>query len=894
MTGATANDARAGLAEERRLAEDASRQRNWRRWGTYLPERQWGTPREDYSADGDVWRSFPFDDAHLRAYRWGEDGLLGWCDRECRLCFAVALWNGRDDRLKERLFGLTNHEGNHGEDVKERYYYLDAAPTYTYCRGLYQYPQAAFPYRRLREENGRRGRDAPEFEIEDTGVFDGGRFFDVCIEYAKADPDDLFFRLTILNRGPEPAPLHILPTVWFRNTWIWGCEHEGCTLKPHMARSAAGGLSLHHETLGDLAFDMLEDSAAGDPCWLFTENESNAGRLWGVSGYTRFTKDAFHARVVEGRADAVNPRHVGTKAAAWYERLIPPGQPVVLRARLRPVTRAGAARDATFTSAGFDAVMAQRRAETDAYYEPRLSTVADPEARRVVRQAWAGLLWSAQFYHYSVRDWLHGDRAIAVPPPGHETVRNSDWTNFFSRDVLLMPDKWEYPWFAAWDLGFHAVAHARLDTALARRQLILLLREWFMHPSGQIPAYEFSFDDVNPPVHAWACLRVYEMGSPDDEANRLFLERVFQKLLLNFTWWVNRKDVGGRNLFGGGFLGLDNVGVFDRSRPLPDGMQLQQADGTAWVAFYCASMLRIALELARRDAAYEDVASKFFEHFLGIADAINTAGGSGLWDEQDGFYYDRLLRGGDNVPLRVRAITGLIPLCAVAVLDSQALAHHAAFQRRMEWFLSYRSDLSGRISMLTCATDGSTRRLLALPSRPRLLRLLSRLLDPQEFLSPYGVRSLSRHHLAHPFVFPWQDERHEVHYEPAEARQPNFGGNSNWRGPVWVPLNLLLIEALEQYARFFGPSLTVECPTGSGQAMDLWQVASHLRRGLIALFLPGPDGRRPCLGGGEVRDRDLLLFHEYFDGETGRGLGASHQTGWTALVAESILAACRT
>jgi hypothetical protein len=877
-------------AERRRLAEDQRRLRNWTRWGPYLAERQWGTVREDYSVDGNSWASFPHDHARSRAYRWGEDGLLGWCDRECRLCFAPALWNERDPILKERLFGLDNHEGNHGEDGKELYYYLDATPTYSYARALYKYPHAAYPYAELVRENARRGPQAPEYELAETGIFAEGRYFDLVAELAKAAPDDLLIRFSVSNRGPEAAPLHLLATLWFRNTWIWGCRHEGCTLKPRIEAASPSLVRTEHETLGAFCLAADRGPDGRPPQWLFTENESNAECLWGVTGYTRYVKDAFHRFVIAGEASAVSPYGHGTKAAAWYRLLIPAGGTVEVRLRL---FAQGTHRGALFGPA-FDRVLDTRRREADAFYSGVIPEAVPPAARAVSRQAYAGLLWSRQFYHYSVLDWLSGDPDVAAPPAARSaTARNQEWRHLFNRDILSVPDKWEYPWYASWDLAFHMIPMARLDPEFAKRQLLLLLREWYMHPNGQIPAYEWAFSDVNPPVHAWACWRVYKMSAPRGRRDREFLERAFHKLMLNFTWWVNRKDPAGNNLFSGGFLGLDNVGVFDRSKPLPTGGRLAQADGTAWMAFFCLTMLAIALELAEERAAYEDVASKFFEHFVQIADAMNHLAGRGLWDEQEGFYYDDLVTDSRSTPVRIRSMVGLVPLMAVEVLHSDLLARLPGFSRRLEWFVRHRRDLAGQVSWLRACTDDSGHLLLAIPSRERLERVLRYVFDPAEFLSPYGIRSLSRRHREHPFVLEHGRERYEVGYWPGDSQSGLFGGNSNWRGPVWFPVNYLLIEALERYQHFFGDSLRCEYPTGSGHLATLDEVTRDLSARLISLFLPGPDGWRPCHGkdgfyASDPRCRDLVLFHEFFHGDTGQGLGASHQTGWTALVAKLI------
>jgi hypothetical protein len=888
-------------AESLRLAEDQKRTANWKRWGPYLSERQWGTVREDYSADGSAWSYFPHDHARSRAYRWGEDGLLGICDRECRLCFALALWNGRDPILKERLFGLAGPEGNHGEDCKECYFYLDSTPTHSYMKALYKYPQAAFPYAWLMEENRRRGKADPEFELLDTGVFDKGRYFDIFVEYAKASPNDLLIRITAANRGPEEAVLHLLPTLWFRNTWSWGCGHEGCWPKPFIRRADDGTLLTHHVTLGQgrLAAEAIalspqplpqgsQDGRVGRiaPEFLFTDNETNAARLFGGANANPYVKDAFHDYVVKGRTEAVNPKRQGTKAAAYYRLSIPAGNQATFQMRLCPEEEATAQ---PFGPA-IDRVFADRIREADDFYAARMPGKLRPLEALVARQAYAGLLWTKQFYNYIIRDWLEGDPELPAPPVARKEGRNHDWTHLYNRDVISMPDKWEYPWYAAWDLAFHMLPLARIDPAFAKEQLVLFLREWYMHPNGQLPAYEWALSDVNPPVHAWACWRVYKITGPAGQRDRLFLSRVFQKLLINFTWWVNRKDIAGKHLFAGGFLGLDNIGMFDRSKPLPNGSHLEQADGTAWMAFYCATMLSMALELAREDPAYEDVASKFFEHFVAIADAMNTLGGTGLWDEKDGFYYDHLLTGGRVMPARIRSMVGLIPLFAVEVLEDEVIAHLPGFRKRLQWFLDNRKDLAQHISYMTAEGEsGHGHRLLAIPSRARLERVLRYLLDENEFLSAYGIRSLSRFHKQHPHVCWTGGQENRVAYVPGDSDSGMFGGNSNWRGPVWFPVNYLLIEALERYHHFYGDTLRVECPTGSGRLMNLAEVACELGARLTRLFLPDAQGRRPCHGNqglfaGDPHWQDLILFYEYFHGDNGRGVGASHQTGWTALV----------
>ena len=874
-----------GTAEQRRLQEDERRERNWTRWGPYLSQRQWGTVREDYSPDGTCWAYLPHDHARSRAYRWGEDGLLGITDRECRVCFALALWNGKDPILKERLFGLGGPEGNHGEDVKELYYYLDGTPTSSYLKALYKYPQDEFPYARLVEENRRRGRDQREFEIEDTGVFDLGRYFDVFVEYAKAGPDDILVRITCANRGPARANLHLLPTLWLRNTWSWGRTGEGYWPKGLVTRGADDVLVVDHPSLGRwrLACERLEGAS---PRLLFTENETNAERLFGAGNASRYVKDAFHRLVVHGEEDAVNPAAVGSKAAAWYDLSVAAGGEVTVRLRLT----ADSATAGRAFGPGFDALVIQRTQEADAFFAVQRDSPLDADERRIVRQADAGLVWSRQFYNYVVEQWLEGDPAQPPPPPARRSGPNRTWGHLYARDVLSVPDDWEYPWFAAWDLAFQCVATARVDPSFAKRQLVLLCREWFMHPNGQLPAYEFAFGDVNPPVHAWAAWRVYQLAQQRGlGSDRLFLESVFQKCMVNFTWWVNREDAAGNNLFSGGFLGLDNVGFFDRSKPLPGGGQLQQADATAWMAFYCSTMLAIALELAREDPAYADIASKFFEHFIGIAQAMNELGGTGLWDEQDGFYYDRALVEGQVIPLRVRSMVGIIPLFAVESLEEEHLSSVPLFRARLRWFLENKPGVAASIACMH-PDPTAEHRLLAIPTRARLERVLRYLLDEREFLSPFGVRSLSRFHLEHPATLRLDGQQLRVGYAPGESDTAVFGGNSNWRGPVWFPLNYLLIEALKRFHHFYGDSLLVECPTGSGHRATLLEVAAELEHRLARLFLPDAAGRRPSHGGSEryasdPHFRELVLFYEYFHGDDGKGLGASHQTGWTALAA---------
>jgi hypothetical protein len=871
--------------ERQRLAEAHDRHAPWRRWGPYLAERQWGTVREDYSPDGQAWGYFPHDQARSRAYRWGEDGLLGICDTGGRLCLALALWNERDPILKERLFGLTGPEGNHGEDVKECYYYLDATPTASYLRGLYKYPQAPFPYAELVAVNGRRGRPEPEYELLDTGVFDQDRYFDVAVEYAKAAPDDLVMRLTVFNRGPETAPLQVLPTLWYRNTWTWH-SHAARPELGAVGQPGAGWrvVQARHHALGQRFLHCQ-----GRPELLFTENESNAERLWGAPNPTRYVKDGIDLAVVQGRLGAVNPDGVGTKVAARYRLELPAGgvETILLRFADRRL-------DDPFGEAA--AILAERQSEADLFYRPLGSPDMPDDARAVQRQALAGMLWSKQFYSFDVTTWLDGDPGFPRPAPGRGRVRNGHWRHLDTHEVLSMPDKWEYPWFAAWDLAFHCIPLALVDPEFAKQQLIVLLREWYMHPNGQLPAYEWAFDDVNPPVHAWAAWRVYKIEQRlTGQADQTFLERVFHKLLLNFTWWVNRKDSEGRNVFQGGFLGLDNIGVFDRSKPLPTGGSIEQADGTAWMGMYCLSMLAIGLELAAVDHAYEDVATKFFEHFLYIAGALNNLGGQGiaLWDDEDEFFYDVLQMPNEQTqPLRVRSVVGLIPLLAVETVESDLLERLPGFRARMEWFLTHRPELAQLVSRWS-EPGQRERRLLALVHGHRMKRLLDRLLDEREFLSDHGVRALSRRHLEAPYRLRVDGRDYEVRYDPAEATTGLFGGNSNWRGPVWFPLNFLLIEALQRFHHYYGDDFKVECPTGSGRKLTLWEVADELSRRLTSLFLRGRDGRRPIFGASEKlqRDphwRDHLLFHEYFHGDTGAGLGASHQTGWTGLVAKLI------
>jgi mannosylglycerate hydrolase MGH1-like protein/glycosyl hydrolase family 63 len=868
-------------AEHRRLSDSEVRRANWKNWGPYLAERAWGTVREDYSPDGNAWDYFPHDHARSRTYRWNEDGIAGFCNRFQNLCLAPAFWNGRDPFLKERLFGLANEEGNHGEDVKEYYYYLDGVPSHTFMRMLYKYPQVEYPYARLVEEGGRRTRRDREFElIEALGeAFSSGRYFDVVVDYAKADQEDILCRITAHNRGPEPAELHVLPHAWYRNTWSWGYGTE----RPALWAESGTAVRTAHRHLGERWWYL--DDRPHVPTLLFTENETNRRRLFGVPNAGPHVKDAFHEAVVHGRVKCVNPAGRGSKAAAHYHGVIEPGATMTVRTRLVDAPLAE-----PFDA--FDEIVARRMAEADAFYRAIQPPGLDDDRRRIQRQAHAGLLWSKQFYHYSVELWLDGDPAGPEPPPRRRRGRNSAWGHLYSLDVLSVPDKWEYPWFAAWDTAFHCVALARVDPEWAKRQLVLLLREWYMHPSGQLPAYEWDFSDANPPVHAHAALRVYEIdrqqsGRPDGD----FLEEVFHKLLLNFTWWVNRKDPDGRNAFQGGFLGLDNIGVFDRSRPnLADGRRLEQADGTAWMGLFCLDMLAIALELSRTRPAYEAIATKFFEHFLAISHAINGIQGEiGMWDPADRFYYDVVrIEGGPPEHLKVRSFVGLIPLFAALTIEPGTLERLPRFHRRMQWYLRYRPTLAGNLSLMTEPGEGG-RRLLALADRDKLEAVLPRLLDPAQFLSDFGLRSLSRGLADEPYLC----NGNVVAYEPAESSSPIYGGNSNWRGPIWFPVNYLMVQALREYHRYYGANLTVELPRGGPRRVTLDQAADEIARRLVKIFLRDPAGRRPVFGDVSLFQtdphwRDHIPFYEYFHGDDGSGLGASHQTGWTALVAELI------
>ena len=928
--------------EGARLATSQQRKGHWNRWGPFLSERAWGTVREDYSADGDAWGSFPHDHARSRAYRWNEDGLAGICDRHQYLCFALALWNGRDPFLKERLFGLTGPQGNHGEDVKEYYFYLDNTPTHSYMRMLYKYPHAAYPYARLVEENRKRDRLQPEFELIDTGVFDGNRYFDVEVEYAKAAAEDLLIRITIANRGPDPAPITVLPTLWFRNTWSWGRDSRRPSIVawPDGPNKADAFLASHWQ-LGHYVLHCPRSDEL-----LFTENETNNERIFGTRSRIPYVKDSFHSYVVDGKPEAVNPAAIGTKAAARYSRAINAAETLTIDLRLvahvsspltapaNPLSSSGGegrgeeagkredpgsrenspkslekgfsrrnlkskpqpadSRAGPFTN--FDSLLKQRREEAEEFYHAVLPARLSTEERMVARQAFAGMLWSKQYYHYVVNDWLEGDPAQPPPPPQRREGRNHEWTHLFTRDVLSMPDKWEFPWFATWDLGFHCVTLAHVDPQFAKEQILLMLREWYMHPNGQIPAYEWDFNDVNPPVIPLVARAIFEIdrqrtGVPD----YAFMERLFQKLLLNFTWWVNRKDAQGKNIFQGGFLGMDNIGAFDRGK-LPPGYLLGQADGTSWMAMFAKSMLSNALLLAQNNPAYEDLASKFWEHFIYIANAMNGQGDRtrSLWDESDGFFYDYLITPeAKRFPVRARTIVGFVPMFGATAIHVDACKRHPAFHRRMQWFINHRPDLIQSVGPMLAPGANNTL-ILGLVRPDQLRRMLAYMLDETEFLSPYGVRAVSRYHQEHPLVLHLDGQEYRLDYEPGESHTNLFGGNSNWRGPIWMPVNFLILFALRQYHLYYGDTFQVECPTGSGNLKNLEQVAEDLELRLARIFLRDAQGNRPVFGTNQLfnRDpywRDLIPFYEYFHGDSGRGCGASHQTGWTGLIAEILI-----
>ena len=899
--------------EDERLEETRTRKKYWKRWGPYLSERQWGTVREDYSPYGTAWEYFPHDHARSRAYRWGEDGIGGISDRHQMICFGLAMWNGRDHILKERLFGLTGHQGNHGEDVKECYFYLDSTPTHSYMRMLYKYPQAEFPYDALVAENGRRDRTQPEFELMDTGVFADNRYFDVFVEYAKADVEDILIKITVVNRGPDAATLHLLPSLWFRNTWSWGKDDRRPTMRKAVGPQNCQCVEVEHWQYGRRW--LLCD---GQSQLLFTENQTNYERIFATQSPSPYVKDAFHEYLIHKNQAAINPQQTGTKMAAYYPLTLSPGASTTLKLRLtdidphgrtnpdskkvgtiaspRPADRNDQVPAANDFGAGFDHLFELRQKETDDFYASRVPKDISEDARSVMRQALSGMMWSKQFYHYDVLTWLTGDPGQPPPPEERWNGRNKDWTQLYNDDIVSMPDKWEYPWYAAWDLAFHCVSLAIIDPDFAKDQLVLLLREWYMNPNGQLPAYEWAFSDVNPPVHAWAAWRVYKIERRvRGVADRAFLEKVFHKLLLNFTWWVNRKDPDGSNIFQGGFLGLDNIGVFDRSAPLPTGGHLEQSDGTSWMGMYCLNMLAIALELAKEDPAYEDIASKFFEHFVYIAHAMNNFGthAKSLWDEEDGFYYDVLhLPSGEDHFLKIRSMVGLIPLFAVETLEPEVIDKLPGFKRRMQWFIDNHPDVPDHIDMSQTSPRG-TRLLLSLVSKKQLGRVLSRMLDESEFLSPYGIRALSRYHKDHPYELHFNGTVNTVNYEPAESATGTFGGNSNWRGPIWFPVNYLLVESLQKYHYYYGEDFKLPCPTGSNNQTNLWDVAAEISRRLTHIFLRDDNGRRPVYGAAEVFQsdphwRDLVLFYEFFHGDNGAGLGANHQTGWTGLVAKMI------
>jgi hypothetical protein len=869
-------------SEQRRLNDAREKGIPWKKWGPYLSERQWGTVREDYSQDGNAWNYFSHDQSRSRAYHWGEDGLAGISDDKQQLCFAIALWNGRDPILKERLFGLTNSEGNHGEDVKEYYFYLDSTPTHSYMKYLYKYPQREYPYCDLVETNRRRSREEFEYELLDTGIFDEDRYFDVFVEYAKGDPEDVLIKVSVHNRGPKAAKLHLLPTLWYRNTWSW----TGGEPKPVLGQVAADKINAYCPKLGEYTFQCEEPQDL-----LFTENESNAQRLWGQPNASPYVKDAFHEFVVGGKREAVNPAKTGTKAAARYTLDIPAGGSKVVRLRL-------SAKGSADGFANFDQIFASRLADANEFYERITPKNFSEDERRVHRQALAGMLWSKQFYYFDLDRWLNEHESHPLVGSGKGRARNPEWFHMLNQDVISMPDKWEYPWYAAWDLAFHTIALSLVDFDFAKEQLLLMLRNLYAHPNGQIPAYEWNFSDVNPPVHAWASLFLYRIETELGRADMRFLERSFQGLMLNFNWWVNRKDPQGRNVFAGGFLGLDNIGVFDRSAPLPTGGYLDQADGTAWMAFYCLCMLDIALILTEYDSMYEDIAYRFLEHFAWITYAMDRIGEhhDEMWDSAEGFFYDLLhFPNGDATRLKIRSMVGLLPLCAATVFEQGTAESHP---RLMELIQLFRKRHPNVMKQIATADDPSIggyggRRLAAVCNKEKLRRILAYMLDENEFFSPFGIRSLSKYHFDHPFVFWLGGQEYKVQYLPAESNTGMFGGNSNWRGPIWMPVNGLIMRGLLQMYPFYGPDFKVECPTGSGQYMTLLEVAKEIGRRLSSIFLRDANGKRPVYGGTKKFQedphwRDYILFYEYFHGDNGAGLGASHQTGWTGLIARSL------
>ena len=872
-------------AERVRLAEESAIEKNWKRWGPYLAERQWGTVREDYSVGGDAWDYFTHDQARSRAYRWGEDGLLGWSDRKSLINFAPVLWNGKDPILKERLFGLTGSQGNHGEDVKECYYYLNSTPTHSYTRALYKYPMAEYPYADLVAENGARGPEELEYGIDDTGVFDNNEYWDVETTVAKANPNDLCWQLAVTNKSEHEEELHVLPTVWMRNFWAWGDDHfESEWDKPSISLEG-DRLVMEHCDLGKFHFYVDKDTSPFSE-WLFTENDTHHEALFNQPNKTEYHKDAFHRHVVDGEEGVVNPAKKGTKSAAWIQLKVPAGETREIRCRLVAVED-----DTGQPFDDFDEVLKLRQQEEHEFYEAILPEDLNSGEEQISQQAYAGLLWSKQFYYYTVKAWLNGDNGKENATTSRLEGRNKDWHHLFARDILSMPDKWEYPWFACWDSAFHMVAFARIDPDFAKKQMLLFLREWYLHPNGQIPAYEWNFSDVNPPVHAWGVWQIYQILERNGVEDLEWLEKAVQKLALVFQWWVNRKDVDGNHLFSGGFLGLDNIGVFDRSQELGDGARLLQADGTAWMGGFCAQMLEMCLKLAETRPAYEDMASKYFEHFVRVARAMNEEGGEGLWCEEDGFYYDQLvLQDGKKIPLKVRSMVGLLTMMGVAEIDMKKVRKMPGFMKRLDWFIENRPDLAEYTSYRDADRDDKESRLLMLPLRERFEKLLSRMLDPDEFLSDYGLRSLSKEHKEHPYSIVWKGEKHEVSYVPGESDGYMFGGNSNWRGPIWFPVNYIVLSSLRRYQHFYGDNFKVEFPTGSGDMHTLGQVADKVGDRLVSMFQHQDGGGRPVMRGlahyneGEPWE-DLILFYEYFHGDTGHGLGASHQTGWTSLVA---------
>ncbi|MGK7925222.1 MAG: glucosidase [Spirulina sp.] len=885
-------------AEELRLEEDRTQKAPWKKWGPYLSERQWGTVREDYSATGEAWEYLSHDQARSRAYRWGEDGIGGISDDKQQMCFAIALWNGNDPILKERLFGLTGNQGNHGEDVKEYYFYLDSTPTHSYMKFLYKYPQAEYPYSWLIEENGRRKnedkRGGMEFELLHTGIFDDNRYFDVFVEYVKADAEDILIKISVSNRGNETATLHLLPTLWFRNTWAWDRENvQKPTLSQKSVTPNYTCVESNHPVLGNSWF-----YTQGDTPLLFTENETNNERLFNSPNQTPYVKDGINNYVVHGQSDAVNPDKTGTKVSPHYILEIGGGETKVINLRLKDNVNSSEP-----FGTEFDRIFETRKQEADTFYKDIAPDNLDDDRRNIQRQAFAGMMWTKQVYNYDVTQWLNGDPDTPAPPESRKKGRNSQWIHLENEDIISMPDKWEYPWFAAWDLAFHCLPIALIDPEFAKHQLDIMTREWYMHPNGQIPAYEWNFGDVNPPVHAWATWRVYQIErKKKGRGDRAFLERVFQKLLLNFTWWVNRKDKEDNNVFEGGFLGLDNIGVFDRSSPLPTGGYIEQSDGTSWMAMYCLNMLTMALELAKENPVYEDMATKCFEHVLYIADAMNHIGHdkTQLWDPEDGFFYDVLQLDHQQIRLKVRSMVGLIPLYAVMTIEPDLLKQLPNFKERLEWFINNRYDLKRNVACMETEGIGA-RRMLALTyatrdryvPEDRFRRIITKLLDESEFFGDYGIRALSRYHADNPYNFYTNGEDYRVDYEPAESSTGLFGGNSNWRGPVWMPVNYLLIESLQKFHHYLGDDFKVECPTGSGNWVTLWDVATEMSERLIRIFTKDESGRRPLYGATEKFQtdpywKDLILFNEYFHGDNGAGIGASHQTGWTGLIAKSI------